>query len=209
MNSELAAAAAWDAVRAADESVEQHRLAAAIGRPDGDRTAPDLVLDALTMFGAIGYTWEHDTHLYWRRAISLAASLGPTTRWSREVGGACPHHEALHGGESRRRRIRIPRLGLGNARPSAGTAQRPPFGRRQGARPGLRRAAGPVGAGRSCRAAVCPRPWGVGASAVQQVIINEEFDKRPGLIKPSLGIAEWILPTILDSGTDAQRERFA
>ncbi len=54
-----------------------------------------------------------------------------------------------------------------------------------------------------------PAPWGVGASAVQQVIITEEFDKRPDLIKPSLGIAEWILPTILDSGTDLQRERFA
>ena len=49
-------------------------------------TGPDLVLDALLMFGAIGYTWEHDTHLYWRRATSLAASLGPTTHWSREVG---------------------------------------------------------------------------------------------------------------------------
>ena len=48
--------------------------------------APDLVLDALLMFGAIGYTWEHDTHLYWRRATSLAASLGPMTRWTREVG---------------------------------------------------------------------------------------------------------------------------
>ena len=44
---------------------------------------------------------------------------------------------------------------------------------------------------------------------MQQVIIAEEFDKRPDLIKPSLGIAEWILPTILDSGTDVQRERFA
>jgi alkylation response protein AidB-like acyl-CoA dehydrogenase len=54
-----------------------------------------------------------------------------------------------------------------------------------------------------------PAPWGVRASAVQQVIINEEFDKRPGLIRPSLGIAEWILPTILDSGSDLQRERYA
>jgi alkylation response protein AidB-like acyl-CoA dehydrogenase len=44
---------------------------------------------------------------------------------------------------------------------------------------------------------------------VQQVVINEEFDKRPDLTRPSLGIAEWILPTILDSGTDRQRERFA
>src|SRR5213078_3276272 len=43
---------------------------------------------------------------------------------------------------------------------------------------------------------------------VQQVILNEEFDKRPELVKPSLGIAEWILPTILSSGSDMQRERF-
>ena len=86
MNSELAAAAAWDAVRAADESVEQHRIAAATAALMAIGTAPDLVLDALLMFGAIGYTWEHDTHLYWRRATSLAASLGPMTRWSRDVG---------------------------------------------------------------------------------------------------------------------------
>jgi 3-oxochol-4-en-24-oyl-CoA dehydrogenase len=41
------------------------------------------------------------------------------------------------------------------------------------------------------------------------VIIAEEFDKRPDLIRPSLGIAEWILPTILNTGSDLQRERFA
>ena len=86
VNSELAAAAAWDAVRAADESIEQHRLAAATAALMAIGTAPDLVLDALLMFGAIGYTWEHDTHLYWRRATSLAASLGPMTQWSREAG---------------------------------------------------------------------------------------------------------------------------
>src|SRR6202000_837729 len=54
-----------------------------------------------------------------------------------------------------------------------------------------------------------PAPWGVGASAVQQVIIADEFGKRPELIRPSLGIAEWILPTILNNGSDRQRERFA
>ena len=42
VNAELAAAAAWDAVRATDESVEQHRLAAAVGRPDGGGSRPGL-----------------------------------------------------------------------------------------------------------------------------------------------------------------------
>ncbi len=44
---------------------------------------------------------------------------------------------------------------------------------------------------------------------MQQVILTEEFDKRPDIVRPSLNIAEWILPTILDRGTEAQRERFA
>ena len=86
VNSELATAAAWDAVRAADESLDQHRLAAAGAAVIAISPVPDLVLDALTMLGAIGFTWEHDVHLYWRRAISLAGSIGPANRWARMLG---------------------------------------------------------------------------------------------------------------------------
>lgn len=208
VNAELAAAVAWDAVRASAESVEQQRLAAGSAALMAVAAAPDLVLDALLMFGAIGYTWEHDTHLYWRRAISLAASLGPTTRWSREVGELAltlKRSAALTLGdvESDFRTSVAATLdraqALHNAHPSDDSRA-----------PGLA-----TGAQRSTLAEAglvaphLPAPWGVGASAVQQVIINEEFDKRPDLVKPSLGIAEWILPTILDSGTDGQRDRFA
>ena len=63
--------------RASTSRIEQHRLAAASAALMAVGAGPDLMLDALLMFGAIGYTWEHDTHLYWRRATSLAASLGP------------------------------------------------------------------------------------------------------------------------------------
>ena len=45
--------------------------------------APDLVLDALTMFGAIGFTWEHDAHLYFKRARALQSMLG-NGAWHRE-----------------------------------------------------------------------------------------------------------------------------
>ncbi len=86
VDSELAASSAWDAVRAAEEPIEQHRLAASSAAVMAVAAAPDLVLDALLMFGAIGYTWEHDTHLYWRRVTSLAGSLGPSTHWTREAG---------------------------------------------------------------------------------------------------------------------------
>jgi alkylation response protein AidB-like acyl-CoA dehydrogenase len=208
VNAELAAAAAWDAVRASAESLEQHRLAAGSAALMAVAAGPDLLLDALLRFGAIGYTWEHDTHLYWRRAISLAASLGSTAHWSREVG------------EHSRTVKRSTALNLGDVesdfRASVATtldharALRNDHPSDDPRAPGLA-----TGAQRDMLAKAglvaphLPPPWGVGASAVQQVIINEEFDKRPDLIKPSLGIAEWILPTILGSGTELQRERFA
>ena len=208
VNSELAAAAAWDAVRAADDSIEQHRMAAATAALMAIGTAPDLVLDALLMFGAIGYTWEHDTHLYWRRATSLAASLGPMTQWSREVGQLARTQKrstAVNLGDVESEfRARVSAtldeaMALANDHPSDDVRN-----------PGL--ATGPQRDLLAREGLVAPNlasPWGLDASAVQQVIIAEEFDKRPRLIRPSLGIAEWILPTILASGTNEQRERFA
>jgi alkylation response protein AidB-like acyl-CoA dehydrogenase len=208
VNAELAAAAAWDAVRASAESVEQHRLAAGSAVLMAVAVGPDLVLDALLMFGAIGYTWEHDTHLFWRRAISLAASIGPTTRWGREVGEMalttkrstalnlgdveCDFRASVAAHLDRAQTLR-------NENPS--DDDRAP-GLAFGTQRDMLAEAGLV-------ASHLPAPWGIAATPVRQVIINEEFDKRPDLIKPSLGIAEWILPTILDSGTDVQRERFA
>lgn len=208
VNAELAAAAAWDAVHAVTESLEQQRLAAGSAALMAVAAAPDLVLDAMLMFGAIGYTWEHDTHLYWRRVTSLAASFGPTTRWSRDVG------------EISRTLKRASTLDLGDVesdfRASVATIldraltltnehpsddDRAP-GLATGTQRDMLAEAGMV-------APQLPPPWGIGATAVQQVIINEEFSRRPDLVKPSLGIAEWILPTILSDGTDAQRERFA
>lgn len=86
VNSELASAATWDAVRATGEPLDQHRMAAAGAALMAIAPCPDLALDTLTMFGAIGFTWEHDLHLYWRRATSLAASIGPRSRWARRLG---------------------------------------------------------------------------------------------------------------------------
>lgn len=208
VHAELAAAAAWDAVRANGESIDQHRLAATSAALMALGTGPDLVLDALLMFGAIGYTWEHDTHLYWRRATSLAASLGSTSRWSREVGESAltlKRSTVVNLGDVEfefRARVAATldrALTLRNDHPWD-DARNP--GLATGAQRDLLTEAGLV-------VPHLPVPWGVGASAVQQVILAEEFDKRPELVTPSLGIAEWILPIILDSGSDLQRERFA
>lgn len=208
VNAELASASAWDAVRAIDESIEQHRLAAASAALMAVSAGPDLMLDALLLFGAIGYTWEHDTHLFWRRATSLAASLGSVTRWGREAGELArtlKRSTAINLGdvESEFRANLAKTLdaaaALQNETPTDDV--RAP-GLAFGSQRDLLAQAGLV-------APHLAAPWGIDASPVQQVIITEEFDKRAGLVRPSLGIAEWILPTILNSGTDAQRERFA
>ena len=208
VNSEMASAAAWDAVRAIDESLEQHRLAAASAAVMAVAAGPDLTLDALLMFGAIGYTWEHDMHLYWRRATSLAASLGPTTQWERSAGElsrTLKRSTAIHLGDVESEfRAGIAELldRAAKLRNETPTDDRRAPGLAHGSQRDLLADAGLV-------APHLPPPWGLGATPVQQVIITEEFDKRPAVTRPSLNIAEWILPTILDRGTDAQRERFA
>lgn len=207
VNTELAEAAAWDAVRAADEPIDQQRFAAAGAALVAVAASPDLVLDALLMFGAIGFTWEHDLHLYWRRATSLAASVGPTTRWSREAGAlasATKRSTALNLGdvESEFRAGIAETLDLARTLTNDGPSrqdQRPDFD--IGPRRDLLAQAGLV-------APHLPVPWGLGATALQQVIVAEEFDARPDLLKPNLGIAQWMAPTIIDSGSDMQRERF-
>ena len=145
VNAELASASAWDAVRAIDESIEQHRLAAASAALMAVCAGPDLMLDALLMFGAIGYTWEHDTHLYWRRATSLAASLGSVTRWGREAGELARTLKRSTAINLGGRRVGVPGEPREDARPGGGAAERDPDRRRSGSWAGLRVAARPAG----------------------------------------------------------------
>ena len=41
--------------------------------------------ECIQVLGGMGYTWEHDAHLYYRRALSLRALLGPSDRWARRA----------------------------------------------------------------------------------------------------------------------------
>jgi 3-oxochol-4-en-24-oyl-CoA dehydrogenase len=196
VNSELATAAAWDALRAAEEAPDQHRLAAIGAAVIAVSPIPDLVLDALTMLGAIGFTWEHDAHLYWRRAISLAGSIGPANRWARRLG------------ELTRTQQRDMSVNLGDAESDfrswvsetldAAMQLRNDTPAPHGDYPD--QASGPqrtLIADAGLMAPHWPAPWGVDAGPLKQLIIDEEFAKRPGLVRPSLNIAEWILPSVL------------
>ncbi|MGP4056894.1 acyl-CoA dehydrogenase [Mycobacterium sp. 4D054] len=207
VNSELASSAAWDAVRSASEDPAQHRIAAWGSALMAVTPAPELALDALTMFGAIGYTWEHDLHLYWRKATSLAASIGPSGRYAESLGELTRTH-------GRDVSVKLGdvdlefRRGVAAVLDEARTLRNDRPGR-QGDYENL--ATGPqrtLLAEAGLIAPHWPRPWGVEATQLQLLIIDEEFAKRPDLVRPSLGISEWILPTLISSAPEHIQERF-
>ena len=78
---ERAAALAWDAARAADEAPAGHPLAAAAAAALTLDDAVDNAKDCIQVLGGIGFTWEHDAHLYLRRALALRQLLGGSPAW--------------------------------------------------------------------------------------------------------------------------------
>ena len=78
---ERAVALAWDAARAADETGGEHPLAAAAAAALALDDAVDNAKDCIQVLGGIGFTWEHDAHLYLRRALALRQLLGGSAPW--------------------------------------------------------------------------------------------------------------------------------
>ena len=52
-----------------------------------------------------------------------------------------------------------------------------------------------------------PKPWGRAASAVEQLVIDEELT-RAGIVIPDYGIAAWVVLTLVQHGTPDQVERW-
>ncbi|MDD7813081.1 acyl-CoA dehydrogenase [Mycobacterium sp. CSUR Q5927] len=206
VNSELASAAAWDAVRAATDTRDQHQMAAAAAVVAAITPCPDAVLDTLTMFGAIGFTWEHDLHLYWRRATSVAASVGAATGWARRLGELTTTQQRdftvdLGGAEAEFRADIAATLDAATALCNDGPGRQGDYPHFEtGPQRSLIAQAGLI-------APQWPPPSGVNATPLQQLIIAEEFAKRPDLVRPSLGIAEWILPSLLQAAPEALQQR--
>jgi alkylation response protein AidB-like acyl-CoA dehydrogenase len=74
---ELARAAAYYACWAADDAdaAEAHR-AAVLAQAHAASAFPQLGGTAIQVFGGIGFTWEHDIHLYYKRLLSTSVALG-------------------------------------------------------------------------------------------------------------------------------------
>ena len=74
---ELARAAAYYALWAADSASpgERHR-AAVMAKAYASDALPRVGAATIQVFGGIGFTWEHDAHLYYKRLLSLQRALG-------------------------------------------------------------------------------------------------------------------------------------
>lgn len=200
--SETAAALAWDAARAADAADgEQFAVAAAVAAAGALDAAVETAKDCIQVLGGIGFTWEHDAHRYLRRAVSLRQLLGGTARWRRRAG------ELTRTGVRRRVEVDV------DAHAEQDTGQDLAQTRDGAAATAAEvadldeRAARVRLAESGYLAPHWPRPYGLDATPAQQLAIDAEFD-RAGVTRPDLVVGAWALPTILEHGSEQQRERF-
>ncbi|WP_193609052.1 acyl-CoA dehydrogenase [Nocardioides lijunqiniae] len=189
---EAVTAAAWDVASVAfGEDDDQWAFAADVAEALALDGAVAVAKSCIQVLGGIGFTYEHDAHLYLRRALTLRALVGDADAAAERLTA-----RAVSGV---RRSVRVD---LG--------------GRDEPIRADLAARADRVAAADDQRAALVeaglltphwPEPYGLGADPVSQIVIDQEL-ARAGVTRPDIVIAGWALPTILEHGTDEQRERF-
>jgi 3-oxochol-4-en-24-oyl-CoA dehydrogenase len=108
---ERAAALAWDAARTAGETTGEHPLTAAAAAALALDDAVDNAKDCIQVLGGIGFTWEHDAHLYLRRALALRQLLGGTPAWRTRLAGMAAAGVRRHVGPQARETSPYPGIG--------------------------------------------------------------------------------------------------
>ncbi len=73
---EKARAVLWDAASALDNGDDTADFAADIAAVVVPDAAVQCAQDCIQVHGGIGFTWEHDAHLYYRRALAVRGLLG-------------------------------------------------------------------------------------------------------------------------------------
>ncbi|MBI2244532.1 MAG: acyl-CoA dehydrogenase family protein [Nocardioides sp.] len=190
---ESVTAAAWDVAVAASGAEEQWTFAADVAATVAFDGAIEVAKSCIQVLGGIGFTFEHDAHLYLRRAVALRALVGDSDAAADRLTTA-----AVAGV---RRRVELDLLGRDDAVRDEVRANVD----RIAALPVEERRAAFVETG--YLTPHWPAPYGLGADPVTQIVIDQEL-ARAGLERPDIVIAGWALPTILEHGTDEQRERF-
>ncbi|WP_159918572.1 acyl-CoA dehydrogenase [Rhodococcus sp. WAY2] len=192
---EQARVCGWDAARAMspDTDPAEASLAAAVAGATAPDAAFSVTKDCIQVLGGIGYTWEHDAHLYLRRAQSLRILLGSTASWRRRVA------RATLDGSRRVLGIELPPE-ADRIRADVRAELAPAVGLAEHERKRYL-------AERGYTAPHLPAPWGRGAAAVEQLVIAEEL--RAAQVKPhDMIIGNWVVPTLIAHGNENQVQRF-
>jgi 3-oxochol-4-en-24-oyl-CoA dehydrogenase len=200
-DTERATAAVWDAARAVDEARENNwdtdgsavEFATAVAATLAPAAAQRCTQDCIQVHGGIGFTWEHDAGVYYRRALVLAAGFGRRSEYPQRVvdtatttGMRTLDIDLDPDTEKLRDEIREEVAALkGIAREERNTA---------------------IAEG-GWVLPYLPTPWGRDAGPVEQIIIAQEFNTGR-VRRPPIGIAAWIVPSIVAFGTDEQKQRF-
>jgi alkylation response protein AidB-like acyl-CoA dehydrogenase len=87
LDQELADAAVGYAAMAFDAADPDRRRAMHVAKAASGAAARHVARDGMQVHGGIGFTWEHDLHLYLRRAVADDALLGPAS-WHHDRLGA-------------------------------------------------------------------------------------------------------------------------
>jgi alkylation response protein AidB-like acyl-CoA dehydrogenase len=189
---EVAAAATWDAGRAGIGGGDQLSYTAAIAAALAVPAAVSNASLNIQVHGGIGFTWEHDAHLYLRRAAAIAAVL--------DTGQAAIEVTDL----VRRGVRRAAAIDLPAAAEAIRAAVRPDVAR-------LRDLTGEARKQALIETGYAiphwPKPWGRDASAVEQLVIEQEF-AAAGIKRPRYSITGWVILTLIQHGRPDQVARW-
>ncbi|MBE1550131.1 alkylation response protein AidB-like acyl-CoA dehydrogenase [Mycobacterium sp. OAS707] len=193
LRSEQISVAATDAAAAvANPDERQLSVAAAVAAATAIEAAKANAKDCIQVLGGIGITFEHDAHLYLRRAYGISQFLGGLSRWLRRVAALTA--------DGVRRELHIDLDSVADLQPEIASAVA-----EVAAQPVEKQRVALAEAG--LLAPHWPRPYGREASPAEQLLIDQEMAKA-GVTRPDLVIGWWAAPTILEHGSPEQIERF-
>jgi alkylation response protein AidB-like acyl-CoA dehydrogenase len=189
---ELATSAVWDAARAAATGGDQLAYAAAVAATLAGPAA-DLCANLNTqVHGGIAITWEHDAHLYMRRATALLALLRPDE-------AAADLVDLTRRGVVRTKAVELP--------PEAEAVRREV----RAFADGITGLSAEEQRERLIETGYVmphwPKPYGREAGAIEQLVIEQEFEDA-GIKRPSYGITAWNILTLVQYADQDQLDRW-
>jgi alkylation response protein AidB-like acyl-CoA dehydrogenase len=192
VEAEIATSAVWDAARAAAAGGDEFSYAAAMAATLATNAADRDAQMNIQVHGGIGFTWEHDAHMYLRRALAIEAIIDP----SHAATSVTDH---LRNGVKLTRAVELP--------PEAESFRAEARAAIEAVKDleGKERVQALVASGYAVPH--WPAPWGRGASATEQLVIEEEFN-RAGAKRPSYQITGWVILTLTQYCNDDQVERW-